>query len=152
HGVGSTNSVPAPPVGSRTLDHVAVVADRPQVHHVRGQPRETVVVTADLARLVAVDAPGEGDFAVLLEQRGVVEAGTAGDEAAADFVAGPARAAGGVQARGQQLDTGAVGLRLDRDDAPAPAHHRAGEVARGRFVRGDPGVLAAQGQRLGGAG
>src|SRR5690606_5003938 len=81
--VGSTHSIPAPPVRNRALDHVDVVADRPQVHHVRGQPRETVVVTADLARLVAVDAAGEGDFAVLLEQRRVVEAGAAGDEAAA---------------------------------------------------------------------
>src|SRR5690606_30080150 len=102
--VGSTHSIPAPPVRNRALDHVDVVADRPQVHHVRGQPRETVVVTADLARLIAVDAAGEGDFAVLLEQRRVVEAGAAGDEAAADLVAGPARAAAGVQSRGQHLE------------------------------------------------
>src|SRR5690606_33330518 len=74
-------------------DHVHVAALRPQVHDAGGDAREAVFVPADAARLVAVDAAGERDLAVLLEHRRVVEAGAAGDEAAPGLVAGAARRA-----------------------------------------------------------
>src|SRR5690606_22205138 len=52
---------------------VLVLATGPEVDHVRSDPRETVVVLADAAGLVALDPAGEGDLAVLLEHGRVVE-------------------------------------------------------------------------------
>src|SRR5690606_25486235 len=115
---------------------------RPQVHDIGVQAREAVVVAADLAGLVAGDAAGERHLAVGLEQRRVVEALAAGDEASADLVAGPVRTALAVEAGGDHLEAGAVLLRLDADDAAAPAHQGAGGVARRGLVRGDAGVLS----------
>src|SRR5690606_39829165 len=99
------------------------------------------------AVLVAVDAPGEADLAVLLEHRRIVEAGAAGDEAAAGVVGTPVRPAVGVEPRGDDLEAGAVFLRLDLHDAPAPAHRGAGAVELGGLARGDLVELALQ--RLG---
>src|SRR5690606_41195405 len=87
--------------------HVDPVAPRPQVDHARFHAREAVIVFADLARFVAVDAADEGHFPVLLEHRRVVEAGATGEETPAHFVAGPARAAVGIQAGGGGLRAGA---------------------------------------------
>src|SRR3982751_796349 len=55
---------------------VVVVVDAlgPQVHHVGSHARIAVLVLADLARLVAVDLSGDGEFAALLEHLGLVEA------------------------------------------------------------------------------
>src|SRR3970040_2399832 len=104
---------PAPPRPWRgTGHHVHALADRPQVNDVGFHTRETVIVLADAAVLVAGDPAGEGDLAVLLEQRRVVEAGPAGDEAATDVVTGPVRAAGVAQPRRDHLEAGAVGLWL----------------------------------------
>ncbi len=92
-------SPPAPPRPRRRAgDDIHLLAHRPQVDHVGFHARETVVVAADPARLVAGHAAGEGDLAVLLEYRRVVEAGAAGDEASAGVVARPLGAAGDGQA------------------------------------------------------
>src|SRR3546814_16136609 len=80
------------------------------------EAREAVFVAADAAVVLAVDAAGEADFAVLLEHRRIVEAGAAGDEAAACVVRGPLRAAVGVEAGGDHLEAGAVFLRLDLEE------------------------------------
>src|SRR5690606_27159367 len=94
-------SPPAPPrPRCRPRHHVHALADRPQVDDVCGDVREAVVVAPDAAVLVTVDAAGEADLAVALEHRRIVEAGAAGDEAAAGIVLGPVRTAVGVQARG----------------------------------------------------
>src|SRR3546814_8138045 len=87
-----------------------------------------------------------------LEHRRIVEAGAAGDEAAAGVVRGPVRAAVGVEAGGDHLEAGAVFLRLDLDDAPAPAHQGTGAVQLDGFARGDLVELALQRLRHGAAG
>src|SRR3546814_103110 len=152
--IGATRGLPPTPPrpGHRPRHHVHALADRPQVDHVRGDAREAVVVATDAAVLVAVDAAGEADFAVLLEHRRIVEAGAAGDEAAAGVVRGPVRAAVGVEAGGDHLEAGAVFLRLDLDDAPAPAHQGTGAVQLDGFARGDLVELALQRRRHGAAG
>src|SRR3954468_4995713 len=89
-------SPPAPPGPRlRPRDHVDPFAHGPQVDHVRGNARKTIVVAADATVLVAFDATGERHLAVLLEQGRIVEAGAAGDETPADLVAAPVRTAAG---------------------------------------------------------
>src|SRR5690606_39397843 len=115
----SDGSPPPPPRPRRRAgDDVHALADRPQVDDVRGDVREAVVVAADAAVLVAVDATGEADLAVLLEHRRIVEAGAAGDEAAAGVVRGPVRAAVGVEPGRDHLVAGVVFLRLEPDESP----------------------------------
>src|SRR3546814_5667845 len=65
---------------------------------------------------------------------------------------GPVRAAVGVEAGGDHLEAGAVFLRLDLDDAPAPAHQGTGAVQLDGFARGDLVELALQRLRHGAAG
>src|SRR5690606_15148251 len=68
----SFDSPPAPPRPRRRTGHdIDAFAYRPQVDHVGGDPREAIVVLADPAAFIAVDAAGEGHFAILLEQRRV---------------------------------------------------------------------------------
>src|SRR5690606_1720178 len=107
-------------------------AFRPQPDLVGLHPREAERLAVDAAVLVAGDAPGEGHVAIDPEDRGVVVAGAAGDEAAAEVVLGPVRASLVVQSRCGHLETGAIGARLDLDDPPAPADDLAGGLHHGR--------------------
>src|SRR5687768_7958604 len=108
------NALPPSPPGPwrRPGDHVDALAHRPQVDDIGDDARKTIVVFADAAVLVAVDAAGERDLAIVLEHRRIVETGPAGDEAAAGVVLGPVGAAVDVQARGDHLEAGAVLQRL----------------------------------------
>src|SRR5690606_27099255 len=134
------------------VDRVHAVAQRPQVDHVRVQPREGVVVILDLARLGAVDAAGEGDLAIRGEHRRVVEAAAAGDETTAGLVAVAQRPAGAVQPGRDHLEAGPVRAGFGLDDAAAPAHVGAKVTTGRRVLRRDRVVLALQRLGLGGTG
>src|SRR5690606_12115445 len=98
---------------------------RPQVHHVGGHARQAVVVVADAGVLHALDAADEGDFAALGEDRRIVEAGAAGDEASVGGIGRIAQwPAGAAERRGDHLEAGAVRGGLGLDDAATPADLR----------------------------
>src|SRR5690606_14576661 len=139
------DSPPAPPRPRRRTGHdIDAFAHWPQVHDIGGDPREAVVVLADPAAFIAVDATGEGHFAIRLERPRVVEAVAAGDETTADIVGRPVRPAGGAQPGRDHLEAGAVGFRLDLHDATTPSPHRTGAVGTGGIARTDLRVLALQ--------
>jgi hypothetical protein len=106
----------------------------PQVDHVGGHFRQTIVVVADAGGFHAIDAADEGDFAAFGEHRWVIETRAAGDEAAIGGIGRAAeRPAGRAKRARDQLEAGAVLARAGFHDTPAPTHRSAG-LATGRRI------------------
>src|SRR6478735_150299 len=101
-------AVPTPaPAGAPVAVVVVVVVQAlgPQVDHVGRHARVAIIVLADLARLVAVDLPRDGELAAGGEHFRLVEAVAAGKEAAVAVV-DLLRASAGIERRADDLEAG----------------------------------------------